>query len=319
MAKLAIGITIVESKKIMGKINLYCPSSQKLIKAVAEKRDWKWNGKMLQEDSMVQSNKSPIFAVADGVTLIVKPGNRYPCPSGAGRIAKIICSSLINNSEKEYHEFNLKGIQRSFYSANKEAGKYNQKRGRTKKTINYLDRDYFCATAALMVIKEKKLFYGVIGDSRVMVWDQSGQMKFKSVDQVAPIEKAVAAMVKNPQPQEKKVAQHKYFRNKVASNGALSGYGVINGEKEALQYVESGVIDTEKGDRVFIYTDGFEPYFELAEFNDLFRKWPTKKEILDFVKKFRKENMPSNAKPDDLYKFLYKYTAEGSMTIISVV
>lgn len=303
----------------MKQMHLYCPSSQDLIEMVAEKRGWKWNGKMLQEDSMSQSKRFPIFSVADGVTLVVKPGQQYPCPSGAGALAGIVCESLIHNAEEEYPRFSRNSIQKVFRLANKEAEEYNKKHGRNKKTINYFDLDYFCATVAVAVIREQKLFYGVIGDSRVMVKDQDGKVKLKSFDQVAPIEKAVATMVKNSQPQEKKALQHKNFRNKVASDGKLLGYGVVDGEKEALQYVESGVIDIEKGDQIFVYTDGFEPYFELAEFNDLFRSWPTKKKILNFITKFRKDNMPTHSNQDELYKFLYKYTAEGSMTVLSIL
>ena len=52
-----------------------------------------------REDYFKISEKFPIFAVADGVTLEYS-GGKYPNPSGAGEVAKIFCEAVIKETEK---------------------------------------------------------------------------------------------------------------------------------------------------------------------------------------------------------------------------
>lgn len=80
---------------------IYISPSTRLKEMIAEKRGWQMTKefKRLREDYFIQSKKFPIFAVADGVTLVVKPGRLYPNPSGAGEVAKILCKSAVKNSE----------------------------------------------------------------------------------------------------------------------------------------------------------------------------------------------------------------------------
>jgi len=296
-------------------IKIYQPPSARLKHMVAEKRGWRTTKgfERLREDSFSQSKKFPIFAVADGVTLVVEPCDLYPCPSGAGEVARIFCKSAIKHSEKTYANFQTKNILDIFSGANIEVESYNCRFNRTKKAINYFDIDYFCATAAFALASNSELFWGAIGDSRVTLKDKNGKTKFTSHDRVAPIEKLTAMKIKNPKPQEKKYFQQKNFRNKIGENGKLMGYGVISGEKEALPYVECGKVKIQKGDQLFIYTDGFTPYFKLRNFRELFLKWPAnlEKKISDFVQVYTEDNLP--LKPEKQYQFLYKYASEKSL------
>lgn len=299
-------------------IKIYKPPSASLKHIVAEKRGWRISSgfERLREDCFSQSKKLPIFTVADGVTLVVKPGDFYPSPSGAGEVARIFCKSAIKQSEKLFAHFQTKNISDIFAEANARVENYNHKRKRTKKAINYFNIDYFCATAAFALINNSELFWGAIGDSRVALKDKNGKTKFTSHDKVAPIEKLTAAKFKHPTPQEKKYFQQKNFRNKIGADGKLMGYGVINGEKEALPYVEYGKAKIQKGDQLFIYTDGFTPYFKLLNFRELFLKWPAnlEKKISDFVQAYTEDNLP--LKPEKQYRFLYKYASEKSLFVV---
>lgn len=296
-------------------IKIYQSPSARLKHMVAEKRGWRISSgfERLREDYFVQSKKFPIFTVADGVTLVINSGEVYPSPSGAGEVARIFCKSAIKQSEKLLAHFQTKNISDIFAKANARVENYNHKRKRTKKTINYFDVDYFCATAAFALVNNSELFWGAIGDSRVTLKDKNGKTKFSSHDRVTPIEKLTAAKFKHPKPQEKKYFQQKNFRNKLGTNGKLTGYGVISGEKEALPYVEYGKAKIQKGDQLFIYTDGFTSYLKLRNFKELFLKWPAnlEKKISTFIQTYTADNLP--LKPEGQYRFLYKYASEKSL------
>jgi serine/threonine protein phosphatase PrpC len=297
---------------------IYISPSIRLKGMVAERRGWRITNdfRRLREDYFLQSSEFPIFAVADGVTLAIKPGKAYPVPSGAGEVAKIFCKGAIKHSENLYADFKIENILDIFAKANTEARNYNRKHGRTRKTINYFDIDYFCATAALAVVKNDELFYGTIGDSRITLKDKNGKTKFSTRDRVAPIERLAARKIKHPKPQEKKYFQQKYFRNKIGAKGELVGYGVINGEEEALRYVEYGKAKIQKGDQLFILSDGFTPYFRLPNFRKLFLKWSSglEKKISDFTQAHVLDRLPHNAEKQ--YRFLYKYASERSLFAI---
>lgn len=294
---------------------IYIAPSIRLKEMVAKKRGWRMTSylRKLHEDFFLQSQKYLIFAVADGVTLVVNPGHSYPNPSGAGEVAKIFCRNSIRQAEKVYNNFQNNNIHDIFAKANSEAEKYNSRHGHMRKTINYFDKDYFCATAAFALVRRSELFWGAIGDSRVMLADKRGKVKFISRNRVEPIEKLTARKIKNPKPQEKKYFQQKYYRNKLGPKGELIGYGVINGEETAMKYLESGKEKIQKGDRIFIFTDGFTPYLQLPEFKKIFRKWPAdlEKKIAFFVKEYIEKNSPQDLEKQ--YRFLYTYASEKSL------
>jgi len=83
---------------------MYKLPSFQLKKMVAEKRGWNLekskNFAQLREDYLLKSKKFAIFAVADGVTLVIKPGKPYPVPSGAGEVAKYFAEVLSNKLKK---------------------------------------------------------------------------------------------------------------------------------------------------------------------------------------------------------------------------
>lgn len=73
---------------------------------------------------------------------------------------------------------------------------------------------------------------------------------------------------------------------KFMSTGLCTPYAVINGEKRMAEHLEKGVSDLATGDRIFVFTDGFEHYVKNIDFSNLFRDWndDLKERIAEFSK-----------------------------------
>jgi hypothetical protein len=73
---------------------------------------------------------------------------------------------------------------------------------------------------------------------------------------------------------------------KFMSSGLCSPYAVINGEERMAEYLEKGVFDLENGDRIFVFTDGFEHYVKNNDFLEIFKNWENdlERRIAEFSK-----------------------------------
>ncbi len=226
-----------------------------------------------QEDYLFISKKYPIFTVADGVTLQLKKGIEYPKVSGAAEVAEILCKTVISEAEKRYDNFKESDLGEVFENSNKPLAGYNALHGRAKETINYFDVDFFSATTALMLVKNSKAYWCSLCDSGVIVLNKNGRRILSSP--ISPPDKGEFLPVGWKKMAEEKRAKvmHSY-RNKIGPNGELLGYGVADGEKGAVRYLNSGKIDLNEEDLILVYTDGFEEYLKLGEFNKIFTEWP---------------------------------------------
>jgi len=259
-----------------------------------------------KEDYLVLSKKFPIFAVADGVTLRAKTGKKYPNPSGAAQVAKIFCEKIVFKAEKKYEKFSKKDLPDIFEIANKAVADYNFLKGRTEKTINYFDFDLFSATTSFLLIKDNKAYWFSLCDAGLMIFDKLGKKIFNSPS-FSPINgKFLPKNWNKMESNERDIVMHK-FRNKLGKNGELLGYGVVDGQKQAVEYLNYGEIDINAGDLAIIYTDGFENYFDSKDFIKMFVEWPN-----DLDKKFSiyEEKM---AKKDKI-----KYGLERTLVAVKV-
>lgn len=57
------------------------------------------------------------------------------------------------------------------------------------------------------------------------------------------------------------------------SSGSCDPYAVINGQVRMVDHIETGMCELDSGDRLFIFTDGFEYNFKHQEFLDNFVEW----------------------------------------------
>jgi hypothetical protein len=236
-----------------------------------------------QEDYFSVSKKYPIFVVADGVTLNLNNNEDYPEKSGAGDVAKIFCETVISAAENKYEDFEEESASRRikeiFEAGNKAVAEYNNSQVLTKDKINYWDKDLFSATTSFLLIKDKKMYWFSLCDSGVKLFDSKGKQSFFSPGCWDICRKFLPENWTSMKEKEKIIMLHRDFRNKIGEDGRLIGYGVVTGEESAALYFNAGTIDLKKGDLVFVYTDGFENYFDLKEFINIFKLWPNNLEI----------------------------------------
>ena len=191
-----------------------------------------------QEDFLVVSAKPPVFVVADGVTLnfmkLIGRGHVYPNPSPAGDVAEIFCKKIIKFSRNKYKTFARNDLIAAFKYANGEVREYNRKLGKSDSAGNRTG--YYAATAAFVIVKENKAYWASICDSFIAHFD--AKMRLQSM-----------------------------------SSGSCDPYAVINGESRMVNYIQTGILRLKSGDRLFVFTDGFEPYIKNVEFQKLFNVW----------------------------------------------
>ena len=232
-----------------------------------------------QEDYFSVSKKYPIFVVADGVTLNCDIGADYPDPSGAGEVAKIFCDTVILEAEKKYENFKEQDLESIFDVGNKAVLEYNTSHGRTKDSINYWDKDLFSATASFVLIKNNRAYWWSLCDSGVTLFNSGGERLFMSPGGWDVCKKHLPKNWGDMAEKEKVTMLHKDYRNKIGEDGKIIGYGVADGEETAKFYLNTGVLDINAGDLIFLYTDGFENYFNLEEFINIFKLWPEDMQI----------------------------------------
>lgn len=268
----------------------FCPVDNLLLKSIALLDRFGLGPKDIvkyrhpQEDYFLASRKYPIFAVADGVTLELDKMGRYPDPSGAGEVARIFCEVAVKEAEKVYSRFGKSDLRKVFARANLAVAKYNRSQDRAKAKLNYWDFDLFAATMALAVVKDKLVYWASLCDSFVMCFDKAGRQKFKSPDCWPTLRQNLPQnWLAAPEGKRKKIIRRVY-RNGTNKKGELIGYGVVTGEKAAARYLNLGRLAVERGDVVFVLTDGFENHMNLPQFVELFNKWP--KDLSKKVKTF---------------------------------
>src|SRR3989344_907842 len=204
-----------------------------------------------QEDYLIASNSQPVFVVSDGVTLnfkkLVENNAKYPNPSPAGEVAKIFCEAVIKNATEKYGEFDTSQIVQVFKQANDEVKNYNEQVGKSDISGNITG--FYAATGSFVIIKNDKAYWASICDAFVAHFDKDMNVKFMST-------------------------------------GLCSPYAVINGEERMAEHLEKGVFDLESGDRIFVFTDGFEHYVKNNDFLEIFKDWENNlgKRIAEFSK-----------------------------------
>ncbi len=216
--------------------------SKEAIKAFAEKRNliehFSESYVHPQEDYLIALEAPPVFVVADGVTLnfkkLIENKKEYPNPSPAGQVAQIFCEAVQKSVQNKYQNFGEDAIKDVFREANHAVAEYNTKIGQSEISGN--KTGFYSATGSFVVIKDSKAYWASICDAFFAHFDKDMNLKFMS-------------------------------------SGLCSPYAVINGEERMSDHLERGVADLTEGDRVFVFTDGFEHYMKNPTFIELFKNW----------------------------------------------
>jgi hypothetical protein len=227
-----------------------------------------------QEDHFALSTHFPIFAVADGVTLELSPDGTYPNPSPAGYAAELFCAAAIREAEARYEHFTEADLLEVFRAGNRAVGAYNKSQNRTRETSNWWDRDLFAATVAFAILKDNTLYFASLCDAYVAIHQADMTLAFRSPECWPNDRRCFPPDWESQQADQRTREIRRHYRNGVEEDGRLCGYGVATGEASAERYLNTGMQTVAPGDRVFLYSDGFEQYFELPAFSDLFARWP---------------------------------------------
>jgi hypothetical protein len=180
-------------------------------------------------------------------------------------VAKKNLASFIKSRTGQYspHAQNVSRIgvntflkTRSLESSNLEINHYNKERGLIP--TDYWGRDLAGCTAAGISIDYNRLSYESICDSGIAVFDEKGNLKFKTSNEGPNSKGDMDKEVKDKfgvtfdQQEGRRIIRSQYRNN---PSQPLS-YGALTGEEAALSYIRRGTENIQDKDFVLLYTDG---------------------------------------------------------------
>ncbi|NEY99093.1 hypothetical protein G4D62_07240 [Bacillus shackletonii] len=204
----------------------------------------------LNEDSIIINDKISIYGVADGVSSLT------PFISKEGYTGGYIAS----NEVKQYFE-----SQTTYNSFTNDLFTINNKLYRKMKeyNIDILKKEQLWGTA-LAVVKVSDTYVDFIqmGDCMVLALYQNNEVRPLTRIQTSNVENAAIAKWKDMIDKGIRNREDLFenvkdilISNRQKSN-TLDGYGVLNGENQALDYVESGKINRIGLKHLILLTDG---------------------------------------------------------------
>ncbi|MEN9388983.1 MAG: hypothetical protein RLY61_67 [Candidatus Parcubacteria bacterium] len=236
------------------------------------------NAKHVSEDAYASS--ANVFAVADGITHDLDEHGNYPVPSDSGRVASIVCKSLVDELSKS--KLSLTAMQDAFISANLKVRAFNAKSNRYKKreTNGY---DIGAATVAVIAITGNTLLYGVLDDCYISVFgsDYIDHPILRSyVDSSAHF---LDHIYDWSDLQTRKLWRKELRNNQYVVNGTSYGYGALDGREGFLPYLQLGEVELRSGDLVCVYTDGFIKLIQQKDFIQVLREKLFTESTYDFI------------------------------------
>ncbi|MFB6226663.1 MAG: protein phosphatase 2C domain-containing protein [Candidatus Paceibacteria bacterium] len=278
-----------------------------------------------REDNYKVSSKHPIAAVADGVTEIMERDDSggYPvfedCESGPYKISKLFCNKIVDILEGDYPDIDKNVLKQAYKTANKKVRKKNEE----LLEIDASHKDYpwrsYSATTAVAVKLEDRLIYGVLHDCGVSILNTQGELKMQTTplrdrkDKPEPPEEIVK--------KKEGINNKKEFRNKIRNNPEFIrgnyaySHGVLNGQQGALSYLQLNEIELESEDKIAVYSDGFEPYFNLDKFRELLVQADDKKKFKRQLDQLITSLLKENITVDD-YSVISEYGSEKTLVLV---
>jgi serine/threonine protein phosphatase PrpC len=271
----------------------------------------KYGHLMPQEDYFLE--KENIFCVADGITRdpIIPEGietktleealKYYPNPSGAAMAAETFCSSFVEFLRNKTNISQV-DIKEAFVYANEKIKALNSK---YIKECDYLTNDFYGCVASGVVFENGKMFWGVITDCAIAVYDKNFKIKFKTPNymtdfsnySIPEIVEKKLDWIKDPECRQIVRRDYRNASDKIAS------YGALTGEETALSYIHTGEVDIDSGDYIFLYSDGFENLMNDDIFIQyLLLNFEDDEKIIGYAQRFAKEDYNKYGKERTLIK-----------------
>lgn len=239
------------------------------------------------------TGKSHYAVLADGVTryllrhatddmndpkIRAKQLKDYPNPSPAKMAAEKFCKA----SMKELLDHS--SIKDTFIKANNELLKFSFKHNPEP---NLLENDYWGCVASIFKVENKSLYWGFICDCGITVWDKNGKIKFQTIDEGAQTANLMykifkpyfGKVVKSATSFTGRVILRGLFQNRLTSprGDVTKGFGVINGDRNAMDYVRTGSLALENGDTVAAYSDGLTHCINTEECSQIIKEMDYRK------------------------------------------
>jgi len=200
------------------------------------------------EDVFLFDDENGIYIVLDGVSRDKKDGI-YPNPSPSALLSKRILESIHNSIKDEIITNELTNYN-ALVKANLIAATFN------KENEACLGEFLAGTVGVIGVIHDKKLYYAYIGDCIGCIINDKHTHTFTEM-QTAQITK------------HKGEFTVKEIRNVICNNkGHPCGYGVINGQEGAKDFIKTGVMQLDDA-VIFLSSDGCESLFVKATRQDL--------------------------------------------------
>lgn len=202
------------------------------------------------EDFVLCDDQRNIYILLDGVSRD-KVNGKYPNPSPAREVSKLFAREAYAYLKSICGQHGLEQIREAFIKGNEAIERYN---------IKYKG-DFLPGTVGIICIIEKdRLFYGYIGDCYGRLIRE---------DEIVMFTKC----------QTEKIAIHKKefspseIRNRICNNAKHPyAYGVLTGQKEAIDFVVFGEYSLNDVDMVFLSSDGMEPFVSGLSRKDFIKK-----------------------------------------------
>ena len=195
------------------------------------------------EDFILIDNERGIFILLDGVSRDTVNGV-YPNPSPAALVTKEFANSALSFIASGLD--NLKNPKEIDYMALIRGGFEHGNRCIFEKNKSWEDGFLPGTVGIILILQDNVGYFGFIGDCFGMTLGDNGKKVFTRVQT-----KAV---------HENKSSYTSYeIRHLICNNfGHPVGYGVLNGNEDALKFVEYGQFSLDGLEQILLYTDGFE-------------------------------------------------------------
>ncbi|MCL2565926.1 MAG: hypothetical protein FWE24_09000 [Defluviitaleaceae bacterium] len=191
------------------------------------------------EDFYICDNENGIYIILDGVSRDVIEG-KYPNPSPAQQVSEIFAIKV-----QEYLQKELKGNVSDFQTVVKDAMSFGNEcisRFNSQGIYSFPPG----TVGIILLIRGKNAYFGFIGDCIGKIVSFDNIVTFTK-DQTEGV-----ALYRSKYTQQE-------IRAKICNNpNHPAGYGVLNGTKAALGFIETGHFELSGDKKILLYTDGFE-------------------------------------------------------------
>jgi serine/threonine protein phosphatase PrpC len=202
------------------------------------------------EDALILNENDNIYGVVDGVTSLI------PYRNEKGETGGYIAANLV----KEYFEKNTECLD--LYEGFTEANCI-LKEAMLKENIDVKKKEQLWgAAAAIVKVEPSHIHFIQTGDCMIFVQYNCDRLRTLTYDQVAHIEALTLKKWEEGIQQGLKTKEklRSYVHEVLVANryksNSWSGYGVINGEEEAIQFAEYGTINKTNIKKIILLSDG---------------------------------------------------------------